>query len=159
MEPLFKERQYFRQPWLWITLTVSMALTIGLPLLLGGPGIWHESYLPVLLLPLLLPVLFLLMRLDTEIRPEGIYVRFFPFQRRFRSFRWDQINDAQLRKYDPLGEFGGWGIRGTGANKALNVSGDQGLQLFLKDGKKLLIGTRNPVAIEKVLSSLHESRF
>lgn len=159
MEPLFKERQYFRQPWLWITLTVSMTLTIGLPLLLGGPGIWHESYLAVLLLPLLLPVLFLLMRLDTEIRAEGIYVRFFPFQRRFRSFTWDQINDAQLRKYDPLGEFGGWGIRGTGANKALNVSGDKGLQLFLKDGKKLLIGTRNPVAIEKALSSLHESRF
>jgi hypothetical protein len=41
-----------------------------------------------------------------------------------------------------------------GKNRAFNATGNIGLQLVFKDGKKLLIGTQKPAEIEAVLASL-----
>ncbi|MBK8703741.1 MAG: hypothetical protein IPN33_08970 [Saprospiraceae bacterium] len=61
-----------------------------------------------------------------------------------------------VRQYKPIAEFGGWGLRYSmsGKGRALNVSGNMGLQLEFKDGKKLLIGTQKPKEIELVLTNL-----
>jgi hypothetical protein len=43
-----------------------------------------------------------------------------------------------------LAEYGGWGVKGfSGKNRAYNISGNIGLQLTLKNGYKILIGTNN----------------
>lgn len=48
-----------------------------------------------------------------------------------------------MRTYSPIKEYGGWGYRITLKNgKAFNVTGNKGIQLVLKSGKKLLIGTQ-----------------
>lgn len=151
---LFKEQQRFRQWWLWCLLGL-IALTVVISLyaaLRESAKNWPAMLL--VSLPLLLIVLFALIRLDTEIRTDGIYVRFFPLQTRYRLYRWDAIDHLFVRQYYPLREYGGWGIRGWNKNRALNVSGDQGLQLILKDNRKLLIGTRKPEALAALLPSL-----
>lgn len=154
MHLLFKERQYFRQTWLWVTLCSSTLLTIGLPLLLGGFSLREEpGLILIFLLPAALLALFAMTRLDTEIRQDGVYCRFFPFQRKYRVYSREQIADARIRKYDPLGEYGGWGIKGTRRNRAWNVSGNQGLQLVLDDGRKVLIGTQQPARLEEALNA------
>lgn len=52
---------------------------------------------------------------------------------------------AYARTYDPLGEYGGWGIRGgKGNNRAFNMQGNLGVQLVLRSGQKLLIGSDRP---------------
>jgi hypothetical protein len=42
----------------------------------------------------------------------------------------------------------------NGKNRALNVSGSFGLQLVMKDGAKMLIGTQKPQELEDFLKSL-----
>lgn len=105
---------------------------------------------------ILLLVIFLLLglRLDTEIRNDGVYVRFFPFALRLKRYGWEEIEKAYVRPYKPLLEYGGWGIRYGRKGKALNVSGNMGLQLELKNGKKLLIGTRKPEVLQAVIEEL-----
>jgi len=58
-----------------------------------------------------------------------------------------------VRKYKPLLEYGGYGIRGFGNNRALNISGNTGLQLVFKDGRKLLIGTKKGHEMIEMLNS------
>lgn len=43
-------------------------------------------------------------------------------------------------------DYGGWGFRFGlfGKGRALNVSGNKGIQLVLTDGTRLLIGTNKP---------------
>jgi hypothetical protein len=55
-----------------------------------------------------------------------------------------------------LGEYGGWGIKYglVGAGKAYSVSGMQGLQLYLKDGSRLLIGTQKSQEIQEIINKL-----
>jgi hypothetical protein len=155
----FKEKQQFRQWWLWLIL-----------IFVGGDGIWttmksvqagpgfsfDKNVLPFLVLLIPAAVIFFMLyaRLETEIKSDGIYVRFFPIHRRFRFYPWAELDNVYVRQYSPLGEYGGWGLRGLGGNKALNISGNKGLQLILKNGDRMLIGTRKPEEIEQVLISI-----
>lgn len=157
----FKEKQQFRQWWLWLIL-----------IFVGGDGIWstikslqsstafsfQQNVLPflILLIPAAVIGFMLYARLETEIKSEGIYVRFFPIHRRFRFYPWQELDQVYVRQYSALGEYGGWGLRGLGGNKALNISGNKGLQLIFKNGDRLLIGTRKPEEIQQTLAIIPE---
>ncbi len=155
---LFREKQQFRQWWLWLIIlfVVGNSIWITVHQLLANTGFSVENTLvPILLLALTLSVFgfVLSIRLDTEIKTDGVYVRFFPIHKKFRFYPWAELEQVYVRKYSPMGEYGGWGLRGIGKNRALNISGNQGLQLVVKDGRKLLIGTRKPEEINAALSS------
>jgi len=48
-------------------------------------------------------------------------------------------------------EFGGWGIRYGFESKAYNVSGDKGVQIVLKNKRKVLFGSQNHKQLEKAM--------
>lgn len=139
----FTEKQRFSQWWLWLLLSTIMVYTIY-------NFVEDRQYFSTLelaisiLIPILVIILFLVIRLETKIDEQGIYVRFFPFQITFRYYPWRNIKKAYVRKYSPLTEYGGWGMRQGlfGKGKAYNVKGNQGLQIILNDEKKVLIGTQ-----------------
>ncbi|MBJ2175825.1 hypothetical protein JBL43_16340 [Aureibaculum sp. A20] len=68
---------------------------------------------------------------------------------------WNDISKVYVRKYNAITEYGGWGFRGyifkTGG-KAFNVMGNKGIQIVLKNGKKMLIGTQKEVEAERILN-------
>lgn len=104
-------------------------------------------------------LLFLNLKLETYIQSDGIYVRFFPVHFSYRFFAFEELEKSYVRKYSPLWEYGGWGLRYGifGQGKAFNVAGNQGLQLEFKDGSKLLIGTQKPTELAQVLILLGKS--
>jgi len=105
--------------------------------------------------PIAITALFLLLKLQTEVRTDGIYVRFFPFHINFKQFARENLSDCYARQYKPIREYGGWGIRYSIRNgKAYNVSGDKGVQLVFNTGKKLLIGSQNPEQLEAAIRSI-----
>ena len=58
--------------------------------------------------------------------------------------------------YNPISEYGGWGIKGgfsKQTGKAYTTKGTTGLQLTLKNGKKILIGTQKKEEIKRVLET------
>jgi hypothetical protein len=109
---------------------------------------------PLLFIIGVLVYLFLKARLITQVREDGIYVRFTPFHRAFKKFGWDNIDHLYLREYNPIREYGGWGIRMGPSGRAYNVSGNTGIQLVLKNGGRVLIGTRMSDDLGQVLYSL-----
>jgi hypothetical protein len=108
-------------------------------------------------IPIAATVLFFILKLETEVRSDGLYVRFYPFHIRFKKFPGENLAEFYARTYKPIREYGGWGIRCsfTGKGRAYNVSGNKGVQLVFTNGKKLLIGSRKPdelaAAIDKML--------
>ena len=58
------------------------------------------------------------------------------------------------RPYSPIGDYGGWGLRGLAGNKAYNVWGSEGLQLVFKSGNRLLLGTQHPAELREALRGL-----
>lgn len=160
---IFSEKQKFRQWWLWLIFLVVNGL------LLAGvfkqfsterrPGDYqtsNSSLIVSVVILLLITVFFFILRLETQINRQGIKVRFYPFHLSFRSYPWESISKAYVRNYSPIMEYGGWGIRFGLMRKgrALNVSGNQGLQLEFNNDKRLLIGTRKPEELKQIMTSL-----
>lgn len=162
----FAEKQYFRQWWILIAIIpapVIIIVAIIQQMVLGKPfgnNPAPDSVLIITALVVILPsLLFFLVRLETKIDETGIYYRLFPFHLKKRRIGWNEISEAYIRKYNPIGEYGGWGLKGgRKSGKAINVSGNMGMQLILKDGKKLLIGTSQPEQLRYILESA-EKKF
>lgn len=104
------------------------------------------------LISLLILLLFLIVNLITEIDKEGIRIKYIPFHFKYINYNWSEIESCKIRKYNPIMEFGGWGIRyGFRKMKSYTVKGNQGIQLVLKNGKDILIGTQKGKEIEKLI--------
>jgi len=98
-EPVFREVQRFRQPWVW-------ALLGGIALLMFvlGPVLWGG-----LLVVGAVAGFVYSLRLQTEVRADGIYLKLWPLHRSFRRISWSEIERYESIRYRPLRDFGGWG--------------------------------------------------
>jgi hypothetical protein len=67
---------------------------------------------------------------------------------------WEQVKRAYIRQYNPIKEYGGWGLKWSSTNAAYNIMGNVGLQLVLQNGKKILIGTQKPEELRSFLISI-----
>jgi hypothetical protein len=125
----FLEMQYFRDAhgFIWVPMIGLLAAFFAITILASG-------------------------RLVTEVRADAIYVRFAPFHRSFRRFPWASITSADARTYRPIREYGGWGLRGFGRNRAYSVRGNRGLQIVFKDGRRLLIGSDRADALGQAIA-------
>lgn len=148
---IFIEEQRFNQPWLIILILISLLVPIGIIIktYMEDPNSFSTLELLSIIGSIIMAssILFL-FKLSTRIDEKGIHYQFFPFHWKYKTITWNAIDKAYVRTYNPLREYGGWGIRGTAIwntsskGKALNVSGDIGIQITLKNGKNLLIGTQ-----------------
>ncbi len=83
-------------------------------------------------------------KLQTRITAEGVYYRFFPLERRFREIKKSDIEKLEVKSYDPLRDYGGWGIKYGINGWADSVKGDKGIYISLTSRKHILIGTSKP---------------
>jgi len=147
-DPIYREEQRFTQTWLRMLLWTSPLIVIAViawavhespgqrtMLMLVGLG-------AVVLDVLLGPGLLHITKLITEVRRDGLYVRFFPFHFSFKWISLDRVKKVEAVRYRPLREYGGWGIRRGSGGRAYNVRGDSGVRLDFGDGSHLLIGSQ-----------------
>ena len=157
---VFTEEQRFGQIWLWLVLigmdvayfTMFFAQFFGpVPPRPSGPADLLVMGL-VALLCLGITALFVSLKLITRVTNQGISVQFKPLHQKPVIFHFSDIREYSVRTYRPILEYGGWGIKRGSGGLAYNVSGNQGLQLVLKDGKRILIGTQKPEQLKNTLT-------
>ena len=156
----FSETQKFKQVWLWLVIIAVIALEV----IENGSLFFHshktnEPGLIVVgifafVVPLLVALLLAVFRLETKIDETGIYYRFFPYHKKMNKIEWDNVGQIFIRKYRPLMEYGGWGVKWGLSGRAYNVSGNMGIQIVYKDGKKLLLGTKQPEEASNIIAEL-----
>jgi hypothetical protein len=155
---VFIEQQRFTQPWL-IGLLVVLLIGIPLAILLNMNSMGDETEVRIVLglaviFDLLILGLILTVRLMTRIDETGIHYRFYPIHFKYRVIPWVDLHKCYTRKYQPVREYGGWGIKPSlkkGLGKSFTVKGTMGIQLELTNGKKVLIGTQLPDAVDRTL--------
>ncbi len=93
-EILFTESQRFKQWWLWlILLSFNGLFLFGVfkKQQFGDNPMSNEGLLTATVLTIIITILFVNYRLDTKIKTDGIYVRFFPFHIKFKHYTWDKL--------------------------------------------------------------------
>ena len=154
----FKEIQKNRLGWRWFIFIVLYVLMFWALFEQFAKEPEIESIIAIsfsLLTLAIFNLIIITMHLETIITDEQISFQYKPFHRKPRKIAWHEVSDAYSRHYKPFREYGGHGIQTRiGKGKAFTVTGKNGLQLVLKSGKNILIGTQKPKELEMTLEKL-----
>ncbi len=157
--PLFEERQGMYG---WVcALIFGPLLIVAFAVLTAAPADEAREALPALLIgpAVVLLIVLLFGRMTTQLYSDQLAVGFgyLPLIR-FR-FRREEIRWAQAREYRPIREYGGWGIRGIGRKRALNMKGKHGVEIGVHRGgsafeSRIMIGSGRSAELENALRGL-----
>jgi uncharacterized protein DUF6141 len=159
-EPLFHEEQRFPQMLLRTRLLlppIVLLVIIIWRVVLGHPSerllVSNTSLIGWTIFLWLLYLRLVTVRLVTEIRPGGLFISLrglWPT----RCIRLIEARSVNIVNYDPMRDFGGYGIRSARHKKAYIARGNRAVQLALADGTTLLIGSQRP---EELVSAIYQS--
>lgn len=148
----FQEKQRFKQVWLWVMVLgvaalfwagfiyqVALGYTAGI-----HPASSVGASVLVALMGIGLPLFLYRMSLTTLVVPGKLSVRLWPFHLKAVEIPLHLLRDYEQVYYDPIMEYGGWGIRHAPHGKAYNMSGYEGVKLYFYNQKPVLIGSQHP---------------
>jgi hypothetical protein len=157
----FHEEQTF-SPWLvW-----GIAAVFGIPAAFALIESWlHVGLIGPSLVSLLIFVpivlVFFLARLVVDVDRDEIRVSFHFLWPR-RRIPVTKIARARATEYNPLLDYGGWGVRLSWKGWAFNTGGAEGALVETSDGKRVMIGSRRPkdleAAIARAVAEQHSAR-
>jgi len=158
---IFLEEQKFTQPLVVVGLSIAFIL-VGTSILKEWERISQGSLSEIavdcvgLILITLVILLFFILKLKTRINEKGIYYQYYPLHRSYTLISWKEISNCTVRNYDAISEYGGWGIKFSffkKRGKSFTVKGNTGLQLELKSGKKILLGTQLKEDLQRTIDN------
>lgn len=159
----YKEEQKMRQPWVFAILVLVFGVWVWQlvqQVIMGVPfGKNPSPDIAVILIGIIpLGVLWLILsfKLETTVDQEGVHYRMFPLMRKAKLIPSREIISWEVRKYNPIRDYGGWGIRYSFTRKgmAYNVRGNMGAYFELQSGRHILIGTQRPEEFRSALRKL-----
>ena len=159
---LFEEEQSFVGTWMWyLVIGISFLSIGGVVLSIWQAGVNSERIIGLVITSVVILAVTLLLsfaKLSVSIDSSTIYYQFPPFVNSEKALTRNDISEVYVRKYRPIWEYGGWGYRiKLGKGRAMNVAGNMGLQLILKNNKAILLGTQKPEEMERALKRLKEN--
>jgi hypothetical protein len=98
----------------------------------------------------LVAALISLSHLDVDVGERGVTIAFrhlWPTRR----IAFSDVVSVEVRRYNPLLEYGGWGVRIGPKGWGYMTSGNEGVQLRLRKGLPVLIGSARPRELEAAI--------
>ncbi|MCX7045258.1 MAG: DUF1648 domain-containing protein [Candidatus Sumerlaeota bacterium] len=140
------------QRWFYWETQNPLYLRIGIPLaalgiLAGAIGaVPSQPWMLLVFLLLLILVVAMHGGLQVMINRERLTVRLGGFGLRLLKMPLENIASVQAESFNPIGDFGGWGIRYSLRKKmwGFYLYGAHGVKVELKNGKRYLLGSDNP---------------
>lgn len=158
---IFREVQWPRQIWIWVLILFIAAINwFGFiqQILLGIPfGNKPAPDFLLIIFWLVFGIIFPLclcffMKLITEVRYDGLYIRYMPFHFNYKRIPFNEIENYTVITYKPIAQFGGTGIRvNIHGETGYIMSGNEGIKLKLTNKKVIVLGSQNPNELIKAL--------
>jgi len=86
-----------------------------------------------------LPLFLYSLTMITTVTDSHIVIKYFPVGKAVMKI--EDIQSIEMRTYEALNEFGGWGIKYGFKKKCYTMSGNEGVEIKFKDGRCILIGS------------------
>lgn len=96
-----------------------------------------------------LPLFYFTNRLIISVGDEALQIQMTPILT--RRIPYSEIDTAIARKYEPILEYGGWGVRYRPGKRAYSMRGNRGVELTLQDGQRIMLGTDAPETLQKAI--------
>lgn len=154
----FNEMQRFNLSWKWFFFIVIYSLMFWALIQQFSEDFDLAAVISIvfsLCIIIFFNIVIIIMKLETSIDDIRISYQFKPFHIKAREIKWDEISEFYIRDYRPFKEYGGYGLqRRIKKGRSFTVSGNKGLQLVLKGGEKILIGTQKPKELKLIIEKI-----
>jgi hypothetical protein len=152
--------QYFRVKWLWGLIILLMLGSVGIIawLALTEKQEANEGWIAVaIVIPLEIVIAYFtyITRLEAVVSSEGIFYKWWPFQRSYYFIDVNEIKETELRNGPPL-SYGFHWVPGYGW--VHNVGRGKGISFRLKTGKRIFLGTAKPSAFSEAVEKMLPAR-
>jgi hypothetical protein len=135
----------------WITFFLKYLFNISL---INGINSARGLFTYLLLLGVLFPLLLGTLTFVIEVRTDGLYIRLFPLNIRYKRIPYRNIAYYYPVNYSAIARFGGIGIRvNSHGEKIYNLGGNKGIEIGLTTGEKLVVGTNQDEALKKAIDN------
>ena len=98
-----------------------------------------------------------LSHLDVEVTDRGVSIAF-RYLWPTRRIAFGDIVGLEVKRYRPLIDYGGWGVRLGPAGWAYTTGGNVGVKLRLRKGLPVLVGSARPQELEAAIRAGVESQ-
>ena len=147
----YHEEQHFHRAFIWLLLLVMVFVVVitVLAVVLSRP----DDALLLAIAPVvvtLVAALISLSHLDVDVTDEGVSIAF-RYLWPTRRIAFAEIVGLEVRRYNPMLEYGGWGVRLGPKGWAYMTGGKEGVQLRLRKGIPVLIGSARPRELEAAI--------
>jgi hypothetical protein len=134
---------------LLVAAFVVVAVVTIVEVVAGRPAeVWLIVVGPLVVL--VVAVLLSLSHLDVDVTDEGVTIAF-RYVWPARRIEFSEIVGLEVRRYNPLLEYGGWGVRLGPKGWGYMTSSSEGVQLRLRKGLPVLIGSAHPRELEAAI--------
>ena len=141
---------------LLVAAFVVVAVVTIVEVVAGRPAeVWLIVVGPLVVL--VVAVLLSLSHLDVDVTDEGVTIAF-RYVWPARRIGFSEIVGLEVRRYDPLLEYGGWGVRLGPNGWGYMTIGNEGVQLRLRKGLPVLIGSARPRELEAAIRASVEAQ-
>lgn len=157
--PLFYEVQSIRQPRVWALVAILPAgftLLLIWQVLLGHPAgprpLPNSSVIGWTIFLWLVWLRLITIRLATRVDPGKVSVSLRGLWK-VRRIALAEVSGAEVVTYQPVEDYGGYGIRLTKRGRAYIASGDRGVRLTFAKGGRVLIGSQEPEKLAQAIAA------
>jgi len=147
----YHESQRFHTAILGVLIAVFVVVSVVtvVEVVAGRPAeVWLVVVGPLVVL--LVALLLSLSHLDVDVTDDGLTVAF-RYVWPARRIVFSEIVGLEVRRYNPLLEYGGWGVRLGPKGWGYMTGGNEGVQLRLRKGLPVLIGSARPRELEAAI--------
>jgi hypothetical protein len=132
-----------------------LAIIVPVLMIVVAATSWSEvPWLSILMVLVGIALVLVYSGFRTLITREVISIRIGILGIRLLRLKTSDITSAELHIFQPLKDFGGYGIRSNREMKAYFLRGDRGVKITTRTGKKYLIGSDHPERLVAVISTV-----
>jgi hypothetical protein len=124
----------------------------------GNPPVTDGGLIFLTILITLVYLRLITVCLTTELCPEQFSVAMKGFRRRTKV-PVANIQSVKIVQFDAIADYGGYGIRSGPEGRAYIAHGNQGVQLELENGRKILVGSQRPDQLAQMILRAKQSKF
>lgn len=133
----------------------GLSIIIPLVMFVAAYLTWTElPWVSVLLVLIGLGMFTMYGGFRTVVTRETVTVKMGIFGFRLLQLKVTDVAEAAVHKFEPLRDFGGYGIRFNGVMQAYYLRGDTGVKIVVRNGKNYLIGSDQPAHLAAVIGEV-----
>lgn len=141
-EAIFSETQFSKQNKISYLLYVAAFVILLSSVYMYSTDLFDLFSIILFTVILVIIVLIINSKFTLIITHKGIIYKYFPFILTERTISKNDIKMIRTQVYDPVSEFGGWGVRRSNGKKSYSMSGNTAIVVEKKDGEVIYFGTR-----------------